>query len=94
MYCGQGERAESVSHTVPNMADADQSPPSIDCSEHLHPQTDDIHLSLLSRGDAARKNNNRLELAPSPSSGLRTGETPVERRDLDRLFAPEQELQG
>ena len=55
VFSGEGERTtETVSHTVPNMASADQFPPSIDWPEHSTTQTK-IHFSFLFGGDVTRK---------------------------------------
>jgi hypothetical protein len=86
VYCGQGERTESVSHTVPNMASADQSPHQ-SIARNTCTRRQIISFSFIScpRGKGAKVNNNRLKLARSSSFRAILGGrgTRVERRELD-----------
>lgn len=98
VYCGQGERTtETVSHTVPNMAAADQSP-SIDCPEHLElsGQSNPISLFLSCPGKRGITGitYNRLDLPPSRSSSVIIHGKYRFNAVNRAWFAPEQELQG
>jgi len=62
-FGGEGERTtETVSHTVPNMAAADQFPPSIDWPEHPTHTNKNTFLFLVMQR-TYEENNNRLKLA-------------------------------
>ena len=75
VFSGEGERTtETVSHTVPNMASADQFPHQSIGPEHSTTQTK-IHFSFLFCGDVTRKTRTDWNLHGPPIHGPKyTGE--------------------